>query len=105
MQQWGSAIPKTVASIECGEDLVAIDPAPRTASCIAGARARPPEDAGGTTGYTDFLAIIADPSHPEYRKTLPWCGGRFDPEALNLDRTRRDVTAALRANRPIRRRQ
>ena len=29
------------------ERLIAIDPAPRTASCIAGARARPPEDVGG----------------------------------------------------------
>jgi len=87
------------------ERLIAIDPAPRTASCIAGARVRPPEDVGGTPGYANFLEIITDPGHPEHRETLTWCGGRFDPEAFNLDRTNRDVTAALRANRRIRRRQ
>ena len=81
------------------ERLIAIDPAPRTASCIAGARARPPEDVGGTSGYANFLDIITDPGHPEHAETLTWCGGRFDPEAFNLDRTNRDVTAALRANR------
>ena len=87
------------------EDLVAIDPAPRTASCIAGARACPPEDVGGTPGYARFLEIIADPDHPEHMEVLTWCGGRFDPEAFNLDRTNRDVRAALRTNRRIRRRQ
>jgi Plasmid pRiA4b ORF-3-like protein len=87
------------------EDLVAIDPAPRTASCIVGARACPPEDVGGTPGYERFLEIIADPDHPEHREVLTWCGGRFDPEAFNLDRTNRDVRAALRTNRRIRRRQ
>jgi len=87
------------------ERLIAIDPAPRTACCIAGARARPPEDVGGTSGYANFLEIIADPGHPEHGETLTWCGGRFDPEAFNLDRTNRDVAAALRANRRIRRRQ
>ena len=87
------------------ERLIAVDPAPRTASCIAGARARPPEDVGSTSGYANFLEIIADPAHPEHRGTLTWCGGRFDPEAFDLDRTNRDVAAALRANRRIRRRQ
>ena len=90
---------------EVNARLIAIEPAPRTASCIAGARARPPEDVGGTSGYANFLEIITDPGHPEHRETLTWCGGRFDPEAFNLDRTNRDVTAALRANRRIRRRQ
>lgn len=87
------------------ERLIATDPAPRTASCIGGARARPPEDVGGTFGYANFLEIIADPDHPEHRETLTWCGGRFDPETFNLERTNRDVAAALRAIRRIRRRQ
>jgi hypothetical protein len=87
------------------EQLVAIDPAPRTATCIAGDRARPPENVGGVAGYARFLEIIADRAHPEHRETLTWCGGRFDPEAFNLDRTNRDVKAALRPNRRIRYRQ
>jgi hypothetical protein len=76
-----------------------------SAGQLAGARARSPEDVGGTAGYANFLEIITDPGHPEHRETLTWCGGRFDPEAFNLDRTNREVTAALRANRRIRRRQ
>jgi hypothetical protein len=87
------------------ERLIAINPAPRTASCIAGARARPPEDVGGVGGYARFLEIIVDPTHPEHRETLTWCGGRFDPEAFNLERTNRDVKAALRPNRRSRDRQ
>jgi hypothetical protein len=87
------------------EKLLAIDPAPRTACCIAGARARPPENVGGIGGYTRFLEIIADKSHPEHRETLTWCGGRFGPEAFNLERANRDVKAALRPKRRIRYRQ
>lgn len=87
------------------ERLIALDPAPRSASCIAGARARPPEDVGGTSEYERFLQIVSDTSHPEHREILTWCGSRFDPESFNLDRTNRDVAAALRASHRIRRRQ
>jgi hypothetical protein len=87
------------------ERFIALDPAPRTASCSAGARARPPEDVGGVDGYARFLGIIADPTDPEHRETLTWCGGRFDPDAFHLERTNRDVKAALRPNRRIRVRQ
>ena len=37
------------------EQLLALDPNPRTVSCIDGARARPPEDVGGINGYAGFL--------------------------------------------------
>ena len=46
------------------ERLIAIDPAPRTASCITGARARPPEDVGGTSGYANFLELSPIPVIP-----------------------------------------
>src|SRR3954454_1358334 len=39
------------------ERLLALHPAPRAASCIDGARARPPEDVGGVHGYANFLDI------------------------------------------------
>ena len=34
--------------------------------CLAGKRARPPEDCGGIWVYVDFLAAIRDPQHPEH---------------------------------------
>ena len=86
------------------EKLLAFD-VPRKAPPASTAPARPPEDVGGVGGYERFLAIMADPDDPEHADTKRWCGGHFDPEAFNLDRTNREVTAALRANRRIRRRQ
>jgi Plasmid pRiA4b ORF-3-like protein len=84
------------------ERLLALDPKPRTANCIDGARARPPEDVGGVNGYADFLDIIADPENPEHRETKRWAGGHFDPEWFDREMTDRDVRNALRANRRIR---
>jgi len=57
-----------------------LEPAPRMARCIDGARARPPEDVGGPRGYSGFLEVIADRDDPEHRDMLRWAGGRFDPE-------------------------
>jgi Plasmid pRiA4b ORF-3-like protein len=84
------------------ERLLALEPAPRLATCIGGARARPPEDVGSVHGYADFLEIIADPDHPEHRDTKRWAGGHFDPEWFDLELTDKDVRNALRANRRIR---
>lgn len=52
-------------------------------SCVAGARACPPEDCGGVWGYADLLKILADPVHPEHEKLLEWLDGKFDPEAFD----------------------
>ena len=80
------------------ERLLALDVAPRTAACIDGARARPPEDVGGVSGYERFLAVMADPSDPEHADTKRWCGGHFDPEWFDLALTDKDVKNALRLN-------
>ncbi|MCL2713410.1 MAG: plasmid pRiA4b ORF-3 family protein [Alphaproteobacteria bacterium] len=77
------------------EEFLALDVAPLRASCIGGARARPPEDVGGVSGYDAFLEIIADEDHPEYAETLEWCGGYFDPDWFDLAQVNRDVSAAL----------
>ncbi|HEU4735600.1 MAG TPA: plasmid pRiA4b ORF-3 family protein, partial [Solirubrobacterales bacterium] len=37
------------------EALLALNVAPKQGSCVAGARARPPEDVGGVPGYARFL--------------------------------------------------
>lgn len=43
---------------------------PKNGRCVAGARARPPEDVGGVSGYERFLEIISDREDPEYAETI-----------------------------------
>jgi hypothetical protein len=56
--------------------------------CLDGARACPPEDVGGVSGYRDFLKAIRNPRHPEHFELLEWAGGRFDPERFVPERVR-----------------
>lgn len=54
--------------------------------CTAGARACPPEDCGGPSGYLDLLAILADPRHERHREMKEWLAavdGRLDPEKFS----------------------
>ncbi|KAB1083038.1 plasmid pRiA4b ORF-3 family protein [Neorhizobium galegae] len=74
------------------------DTKPKSGRCLDGARARPPEDVGGSSGYDRFLEIIADQSDPEHEETLLWCGGYFDPEWFDLELVNKDMRSALRAN-------
>jgi hypothetical protein len=80
------------------ERVLALETAPRHGTCIAGARARPPEDVGGISGYEQFVAVLADPEDPEHSDMKRWCGGHFDPEWFDLARVDKDVRNALRAN-------
>lgn len=59
--------------------------------CLAGKRACPPEDCGGIWGYADLLEAIQNPKHPEHKEMLEWVGGKFDPEAFDLDRINRQL--------------
>jgi hypothetical protein len=59
--------------------------------CIEGERASPPEDVGGTGGYSDFLEAISDPKHEQYDDLVEWIGGRFDPERFSLDKVNREL--------------
>lgn len=61
--------------------------------CLEGRRACPPEDCGGTGGYTRLVEILRDPKHPEHQETQAWLGGPFNPEAFDLD----PVNAAIEA--------
>lgn len=45
----------------------------------------PPEDVGGSTGYAEFLAAIADPGHEEHETMIRWAGGTFDPDAAPVE--------------------
>ena len=47
-------------------------PALKLAVCVAGERAGPPEDCGGSGGYGELLEVLADPAHPEYVEACEW---------------------------------
>jgi hypothetical protein len=68
------------------------DPERKTALCLAGANACPPDDCGGPPGYESFVEAISNPDHPEHEEMLDWIGGSFDPSAFDLER----VNALLR---------
>ena len=81
------------------EEWLALDDTPRFAACLDGARARPPEDVGGVSGYEAFLEIMSDPLDAEHTEMKRWCGGHFDPEWFDLGWVDRDVRNALRPTR------
>ncbi|WP_241694305.1 plasmid pRiA4b ORF-3 family protein [Komagataeibacter melomenusus] len=80
------------------EDLLFLESAPLHATCVDGARARPPEDVGGIPGYEQFLEVLDSPKDPEHRETKAWCGGHFDPEWFDLATVDKDVRNALKPN-------
>jgi hypothetical protein len=82
----------------CLEKHVSLEPAPKVARCIEGARARPPEDVGGPSGYQEFLEAVLNPAHEEHRAMKRWAGGHFDPEWFDLGLINKDVARALHAN-------
>lgn len=63
--------------------------------CVAGERACPPEDVGGTYGYASFLEAIADPDHDEHVRLLTWAGGIFDPEGFDINSANARIAALL----------
>ncbi len=80
------------------EEWLALDDTPRFAACLDAARARPPADVGGVSGFEAFLEILSDPLGAEHTEMKRWCGGHFDPEWFDLGWVDRDVRHALRAN-------
>jgi hypothetical protein len=53
-------------------------------ACLAGARACPPEDCGGPSGYEHLLDALRDPDDAEHDEVVEWLGDRFDPAAFDL---------------------
>jgi len=60
-------------------------------ACLAGERACPPEDVGGTSGYLEFRDVLRRPRHHEHAHYVAWSGGSFDPNAFDLQRAKRAV--------------
>lgn len=80
------------------EKLLVLDASPRHATCVDGARARPPEDVGGIGGYERFLAIMSDRDDPEHADMRRWCGGHFDPEWFDRALVDKDLKNVLKLN-------
>lgn len=55
--------------------------------CVAGKRACPPEDCGGSWGYQKLLEIIRNPLHDEHKERMEWMDelgyDDFDPEEFD----------------------
>jgi len=57
--------------------------------CLNGARAAPPEDAGGAHGYMAQVEILRKPRDPDHDDVVAWFPPSFDPEhfdAVAVDR-------------------
>jgi hypothetical protein len=69
------------------EKILGPDPAaPNLAVCFGGARACPPEDCGGASGYDDLLKILRNPKHEEHQSMKEWLGRPFDPQAFDVEK-------------------
>ena len=81
------------------EKQLILNPEPKSASCIEGARACPPEDCGGPHGYAEFLRVLLTPEADELeqqREMKVWSGGRFHPGKFDLAKTDKAVRRAHR---------
>jgi len=66
------------------ESIEPAKPVLKHAICLEGQRACPPEDCGGTWGYSSMLEALADTGHEEHDEYIEWAGEDFDPEAFDL---------------------
>jgi hypothetical protein len=64
----------------------------RYPTCIEGARSCPPEDVGAMPGYESFLKAIRNRRDPRHKELLAWVGGRFDPEAFDVEAINRKLS-------------
>jgi hypothetical protein len=77
------------------EGCVRADKGQRHPLCLEGAGACPPEDVGGTGGYVEFLAAMADPQHNRHEEFREWIGGSFDPDAFDAAKATKRMRRGL----------
>lgn len=71
------------------EDIIGPDPRHHYPLCVGGARACPPEDCGGTSGYEELCRVIKSPKDEEHDSMLTWLGGYFDPAGFDANTVNR----------------
>lgn len=64
-------------------------------TCLAGARACPPEDCGGPPGYFNLLEVLANARHPDRSHILDWTGN-YDPEKFTVDAVNKRLRRAAK---------
>ena len=62
---------------------------------LDGQQACPPEDCGGSFGYDELRAVLADPTHEEYSSMRQWAGKKFDPTIFDPIATQRALTKLM----------
>jgi Plasmid pRiA4b ORF-3-like protein len=70
------------------EKLLPLEPGHRYPVCLAGARACPPDDCGGSPGYYQLLEALQNPAAKGNKELLEWCG-EWDPESFDLESVNR----------------
>ncbi len=74
------------------EDILNGEPARSLPACLAGQRACPPDDCGGTHGYAELLGIISNPDNEQYNDMMTWLGGHFYPASFDIEKVNRHLT-------------
>lgn len=64
--------------------------------CTGGARACPPEDCGGSSGYAGLLKVLADKEHGEHARMRQWVGGGFNPEMFDMEGVNKGLASLSR---------
>ena len=71
----------------------------KMARCIDGEGSCPPEDCGGHLGYSEFVAAMSDPKHPNHnyhkQNYSEWYTGDFDPKAFSAEKMSARIERAL----------
>lgn len=60
----------------------------RYPQCLDGAMSCPPEDIGGIGGYYNFVEIMSNKKHPEYRDMFGWYGKTFDASKFDKNKVK-----------------